>query len=109
MSKDERFLAMAMGVALTSKCRFKHGCVVVKHGRVRGSSPNLMRNDPKNVEHPHCSIHAEIAGMKKAGWPRRATIYVARVNGQGEPRLSKPCCNCQPVLDEFKTKVIWTE
>ncbi len=109
MNKNERFLTMALGVALISKCRFKHGAIVVKHGRVRGFSPNIQRNDPRNVEHKHCSLHAEVAAMKKAGWPERATIYVARINGRGEARLSKPCINCQTVLDKFKTKVIWTE
>lgn len=109
MSKDERFLALAMGVALTSKCRFKHGCVIVKHGHILGVSPNIMRNNPRNVDHKHCSIHAEISAMRKAGWPIRATAYVARINGQGEPRLSKPCANCEIVLEEFKIKSIWTE
>src|SRR5689334_7184345 len=89
-----RFLQMAMGVALTSKCKFQHGAVVVLHGRVRGFAPNVQKNDPLYVDHRHSQIHAEIAAMKKAGWPRKATIYVARVNGEGEPRLSKPCATC---------------
>lgn len=107
--KMQRFLDMAAGVALESECKFRHGAIVVMHGRVRGSSPNLYKNDPRYVDHRHSQIHAEIAAMKKAGWPRRATIYVARVNGHGETRLSKPCANCAEILEEFRCKVIWTE
>jgi hypothetical protein len=107
-SKVTRFLSMAMGVATTSKCKMKHGAVVVKHGHVLGSSPNLWKNDPKNVDHIHSSVHAEIAALRKAGWPTKVDVYVARVNNLGESRLSKPCANCQVVLDEMKCKVVYT-
>ena len=107
-TKSTRFLSMAMGVATTSKCNKKHGAVVVKHGHVLGSSPNLWKNDPKNVDHKFSSVHAEIAALRKAGWPTKVTVYVARANGLGEARLSKPCANCQIVLDEQKCKVVYT-
>lgn len=108
-SKEERFLTMAMGVALSSKCKFRHGAIVVKHGKVLGASPNLYKNDPRNVNPKYCQVHAEIAALKRAGWPSRATIYVARVNGLGYARLSKPCSNCQEVLNSYKAKVVWTK
>lgn len=107
--KVRKFLDMAIGVALTSKCRFRHGAVVTVHGHVLGASPNLWRNDPRYVDHQHASVHAEIAAMRKAGWPKGATIYVARVNNKNEERLSKPCANCEAVLQEYKTKVYFTE
>lgn len=106
--KDTRFLSVAMGVATQSQCKMRHGAVVVKHGRILGASPNLYKNNPKYVDHKHSQIHAEIAALRKAGWPTKSTVYVARINGFGESRLSKPCANCQEVLDQFKTKVVWT-
>lgn len=105
----EKFLERAMGVALTSTCRHRHGAIVIKHGRILGAAPNKTRNDPKYVDWRHSSIHAEIAAMKKAGWPKRATICVARVNNLGQPRLSKPCATCQTVLEQYQCKVYWTE
>lgn len=107
-NKDQRFLDMAAGVALESECKFRHGAVVVKHGHVLGSGANVQKNDPKYVDHTHSQIHAEIVAMKRAGWPKKGTIYVARVNGLGENRLSKPCANCAEVLQEFKMKVVFT-
>jgi tRNA(Arg) A34 adenosine deaminase TadA len=104
----EKFLERAIGVALTSTCRHKHGAVIVRHGKVLGASPNKSRNNPRYVDWTYASIHAEIAALKRAGWPRKATVYVARVNGLGQPRLSKPCANCQAVLDEYRIKVVHT-
>lgn len=106
---DQRFLQMAMGVALESVCKFRHGAIVVRHGTILGSSPNLYKNNPKYVDPKHCQVHAEIAALKKAGWPSKVTVYVARVNGFGTARLSKPCANCQEVLDAHRAKVVWTQ
>lgn len=108
LSKDERFLTMAMGVALESKCRHRHGALVVKHGRILGAAPNVQKNSPLTVDHRFSSIHAEIGALRRAGWPKKSTLYVARINGQGVARMSKPCANCQAVLDEMRCKVIYT-
>lgn len=107
--KVNRFLEMAKGVALTSKCKFQHGAIVVKHGHVLGASPNVQKNDPKYVEFEHSQVHAEIRAMQKAGWPTKATVYVARVNGNGESRLSKPCANCAAVLASYRCRAVWSE
>lgn len=108
-SKDKRFLDMARGVATTSKCRMKHGALVVKHSRVLGSSPNIKKNDPLYVDYQFSSIHAEVAALRKAGWPVKATVYVARVNRDGESRLSMPCANCEAVLERLRCRVFWTD
>lgn len=105
----ERFLERAIGVALTSSCRHKHGAIVVKHGHILGIATNKTRNDPKYVDWRNSSIHAEVAALRKAGFPRRSTVYVARVNRLGESRLSKPCANCQEVLDGLNCKVVYTQ
>lgn len=106
--KDQRFLDMASGVALTSKCKFRHGAVVVHHGTVLGSSCNIRKNDPYYVDHKFSSIHAEVRALRRAGFPKKATIYVARVNRFGETRNSKPCEGCQSLLDELNVKVVHT-
>lgn len=104
-----RFLAMACGVATQSECKFKHGAVVVRHGKVLGSSPNVQKNDPLYVDWTHSQVHAEIRALQRAGFPKKVTVFVARINGHGEPRNSKPCANCQTVLDSLQCKVFYTE
>lgn len=108
---NNRFLDVAVGIALTSKCRMKHGCIVVKHNRILGISPNVYRNDPRNVANRHlnyCSIHAEARAIRKAGFPKKAIVYVARVNRQGERRYSRPCEGCMSLIEELNCKVIHT-
>jgi hypothetical protein len=100
---------MAAGVALTSECKFRHGAVVVRHGKVLAASPNIQKNDPRFVDFRHSQVHAEIAALKKAGWPRGVHLYVVRINRNGEFRLSMPCANCQEVIDEHRVKVVWSE
>lgn len=108
-ASKEKFLLMALGVATQSKCKFQHGAVVVKHGHVLGAAPNIEKNNPRFVDHRFCQIHSEIAAMKRAGWPTKATVYVARINGLGKRRFSKPCANCQEVLDSYRCKIFFTE
>lgn len=107
--QGKRFLHIAVGVALMSKCRYRHGAVVVKGGRIVGASPNLHRNDARFVDWKSCSTHAEAAALKKAGYPRRATVYVARV-GRNNPitRLSKPCEQCAELINSLQCKAAWT-
>lgn len=107
--KTDRYLLLACGVALTSDARMKHGAVVFKHGKVIGVSPNRVKNDPRYVDWKHSSVHAELAAMRRAGWPKKATVYVARVNRHGVQRNSKPCIKCQDMLDAFNCRVYWTE
>lgn len=107
--RNVRFLAMAAGVALESKCRFRHGAVVVKNGRVLGSAPNLLKNDPRYVDFHHSSIHAEVAALRRARFPRRATVFIARINKVGALRYSKPCPSCQELIDGLQCRVVYTE
>lgn len=55
------------------------------------------------------SVHAEEAAIARCGDIRGATIYVARVNNQGEIRMSAPCGMCQDLIEKAGIrKVIYT-
>lgn len=105
------FLDRAARVASTSTERQKHGCVIVKGGRVISVGVNTFRNHPNNVSNPdrESSFHAEIntmRGLDVSG----STVYVARVNNRGQAKLSKPCLECYKALKEAGVKrIIWTE
>ena len=105
---------MARYMAQKSSARQRHGAVVFKSGRVLGTGFNKDRNNPDIVspEHikGHCSVHAEIDAIRDANWNvRGATIFVARINGKGMDRNSKPCERCQVVIEETEIKkVIYT-
>lgn len=54
-----------------------------------------------------CGVHAEVAAIKRCREPKGATLYVARVNKSGEPRLSRPCNNCQEYIERSGIKQVF--
>lgn len=104
-----KYLQKALEVAMTSKCRYKHGCVVVSNGRIVSIATNKKVGDPEK-QWRRAHIHAEAAAIVAAG--KRAngsTVYVARVSKDGTPANSKPCKKCEGYLQRFKvSQVVWT-
>ena len=105
MCKEQRALKIAAKVAEQSGYgRFRHGAVLVKGGSVLNVSANSdnhtsfgqrFRTRPGRATH-----HAEtscVLGVNRAA-TTGATVYVARVNRQGEWRMSKPCSMCHEVM-----------
>jgi len=91
----------------------KHGAVIVKGGRVLATGMNKERNHPLIVssEHikTHCSVHAEIDALKKAGNVRGATMYIGRVNRRGQERNSRPCDKCYvSIINSGIKKIVYT-
>jgi pyrimidine deaminase RibD-like protein len=104
-----RFLLKAIDVAKTSRCRYKHGAIVVSNGVVVAMATNKVINDQSHGWR-RSHVHAEVAALVAAG--QRAvgsTLYVARVNNNGVPRDSKPCKKCESFLEKYKVgSVVWT-
>lgn len=100
--RDRSMLEQAKRIASTSSCRFKHGAVVVKGGRVLSVGVNSQRNDRdvySTLPDGARQVHAEYAALRALGGDARgATVYVARVNNFGEARMSMPCSRCQTLL-----------
>lgn len=111
--KDVYHLHKAMGLALASKEKHRHGAVIVRKGRVISSGVNVRKNDPNICSFPliESGIHAEVAAIKKANTSLEgATIYVARINKSGQPLFSKPCERCQAAIEKAGIKkVFYTE
>lgn len=113
--REQRFLEIAKSVARTSRCRQKHGAVIVVAGNVLATGVNKDRNSPLNLRYPEvltgASYHAEFDAIRKLQYkiPYRATIYVARVNKQNIPRLSRPCNQCWNLLQQYNIhEVVYT-
>lgn len=112
--KDRKILNRALRMAQLSTCTHRHGAVVTKSGRTLGVGINVDRNHPDHVSNPkyEAAIHAEIAAIKACGRNadlRGATLYVARAGRNGKAMMSKPCVNCQEVIDMLGIKrVIYT-
>jgi tRNA(Arg) A34 adenosine deaminase TadA len=83
---------------------FRHGAVLIRGGSVLNISSNSnnhtsfgqrFRLDPGRATH-----HAETAcilGLDKS-ITQGSTVYVARINRQGEWKMSKPCSMCHEAM-----------
>lgn len=92
---DRRRVALAARAAGSSNCKQSLGAVVVAGGRVMAAASNRYRNSASVTPHEHCTVHAEEAALRLAGeHAAGATLYVTRVNRQGEWLDSRPCVRC---------------
>lgn len=109
MSNPNKWLRMSVELATAStfggfgKRGSKHGAIVVKNGQIVGVGVNSTRgiaSVKKSEESWRSSyVHAEEVAIQAAGKKANgATLYVARVNRSGFPRLSEPCSRCEGVI-----------
>lgn len=110
--KDKYFLQRAMGLALASQERHKHGSIIIRQGRVISWGINSLRNHPSVCSDPKAQAgrHAEREAIRKANTNLEgSTLYVARTNREGQPLNSKPCKACAEAIKKAGIKkVVWT-
>lgn len=93
-----KHLDAAKDLAKLSKARYKHGALVVRNGQIVSAGVNVSKGTAE-YHWPLASEHAEERAISQAGKDARgATLYVARVNRQGDARMSKPCERCTAVI-----------
>lgn len=105
-----KYLEKALEVAKTSKCRYKHGAIVVLNGKIIAEATNKKVGDVSDKDWRRSHIHAETAAVLAAGKrARRAVLYVARVAADGGPAESRPCKRCEGYLERVGiSQVVWT-
>jgi len=88
-----------MRVAKTSKHeKWQLGAVLTRGSTFLSSAPNKFRNHPW-ISHLHATRHAEMEAVRKClNGTRGSTIYVARVDKNGLPRMARPCPKCMNAL-----------
>lgn len=106
MKTHDRYIQRAVTLAGTSQYRWMLGSIIVNNGNVLSWSTNLYRNPP-SVNHYHATTHAEMAALRQClNAARGGTVYVARVNNAGDPRLARPCFSCIKGLTDAGIKRI---
>lgn len=111
--RDIGFIKAALRAAAKSQGpnKFKLGAVAVKSGRVLSKGSNSTRNVPRDwMPREAWSTHAEEACLKNIGESAAGgTLYVARLNKNGQARMSKPCEACTEVATNAGiTRVVYT-
>jgi len=107
---EKAWLNRAVKLAMKSKEKAKHGCLIVRGGSVQGFGVNVSRNIPGIVhEIEALGVHAEIRALKGCTRTDDAVAYIARVNKHGQERQSRPCPACIDALKNAGIKrVIYT-
>ncbi len=104
--KNKRYIEFAKRVAEQSDYgKFRHGAVLVKGSSVRNISCNKHRHCSfgarfRKEGHGEATLHAElgaILGIERST-TQGSTVYVARINKEGEARISKPCPMCEAAM-----------
>lgn len=94
MSRHERFIQRALAIAMTSEHGKWHlGAVVTRGSAILAYSPNKFRNPPW-ISHRGATFHAEVEALRLTRNPRGCTVYIARADHLGNPRMARPCDNC---------------
>lgn len=63
---DEIYISHAANEATKSELLMKHGCILVKHGKVVAKGHNSYRTTSKdNFIKNTCACHAEMAALRK--------------------------------------------
>ena len=98
--KNKRYIEFAKRVAEQSDYgKFRHGAVLVKGSSVRSISCNKHRHCSfgarfRKEGHGEATLHAELGAI--LGIERSTTQ--ARINKEGEARISKPCPMCEAAM-----------
>lgn len=103
MSRVDRFLDRALVLALASEHpRWQLGAILVRGGSIVSAACNTVRNSPHLTQGVGSSFHAEEKCLRKvfysADRAENSTIFVARINNQGQQRLARPCNSCYSKL-----------
>lgn len=91
----------------------KHAAVIFRKNRILAKGVNRYKTHPLGSGY-HNRLHAEIDALLRVLKHHKVdlskcSIYVARVNNQGEPRMSKPCKDCMRILRKYGLSVFWTK
>lgn len=113
-NNQSRWLESAIDAAKLSTCTQRHGAVLVKNGNVLAVGVNSLKNNPHNFTkwNPNISVHAEdaVTRVHRDGEADGGVVFVARLNANDEPCMSRPCPKCQALMREIGVKkCIWTD
>ena len=102
-------------MAATSTQPHRHGVVIAHGSRVISVGVNTRRNRPEICTDPQneAGYHAEIAALRSLNTTvphAKLSLYSARVDKDGKPKLAKPCARCRAVLEFVGLQdIYWTE
>jgi len=102
LQRDFDFYHKARILAGNAEHRVRVGCVAAHNGKLLAGAFNTIRNDAKVVSYPQATYHAEhnTINLIPERLLSRCTLYVARIDVDGNWRPSHPCKYCIAEIKE---------
>ncbi len=85
----------------------RHGCVVLRNGKVISTGFNYPRLRIINKTRLSCSTHAEMSAILSLKNKKANSILVIRINKDGQLCDSKPCQYCFNFIENSGIKKIY--
>lgn len=111
-SKQSYYFNYASNIALNSNMFQKHGAIIIYKKNILSSGSNSYSNKRCNF-----SIHAEINAINNfikkydKSLLQKCELYVVRIgpsnNNNSILKYSKPCINCQKIINKFNIPKIY--
>jgi len=111
-NSQQRYLDICCKLANKSSLAHKHGCIIVKNGKIISQAFNT-KLIAKLYESVPTSIHAEVAAIKKVKNKNQLNgnceLYVVRVGTPNHytTKYSKPCETCTHFINKFKIRTVY--
>ena len=107
---QQRYLDICCELAKKSSLAHKHGCIIVKNGKIISQAFN-QKLIAKTYETVPTSLHAEVAAIKKAKTKLgdNCELYVVRIGTSNHYRTkySRPCEACTQFINKFKISRVY--
>lgn len=104
MSRDIKFIRLALEVAGLSNHKFPMGAVITQGSRIISVGTNKYKTHPLQRNHHTnelaTSIHAELDAVLRAPYAKRrgSQISIARLLDDGTSGIARPCKFCRELL-----------
>lgn len=104
-NNQRRYLDICCKLAKKSSLAHKHGCIIVKNGKIISKAFNT-KLIAKTYESVPTSLHAEVAAIKKAKTQlgENCELYVVRIGTPNHytTKYSRPCEACTQFINKFR-------
>ena len=109
--KLEKYIDIAMPMAVQSTRKKKHVSLIIRKGELVSFGVNKMKTHPlaKRYGYRYNEVHSELDALLKYKGPKDKLVLLNfRFNRFGEMRMSKPCKLCMPWCSAVFDKIIYS-
>lgn len=110
MTRDEKFINLAIKISKQSAHKFPIGAVITKGNKIISVGVNKNKTHPCQINYhlnKNGNIHAELDAIILCESDiSNSVLYVARLLKNGDFGIAKPCSSCMKIIGNYGIKKI---